>query len=120
MDLGKFKRTPFLGWSAPAENEQEIFAAATVRAEKAREFLDNDIVVEAYQSLLDVVTDEMLNCSSAEPEKVLTLHNRAQALMGLVLQMKTYMNEVEVLDAERKRREQTKANRKPSNESLDP
>ena len=112
LDWKKFARTKFAGWVAPDASEEQIFAEAVVRAESARDFLDNDIVVRAYQNMLDRIVDELLSTPTSETEKVLHAHARASSLVSLVLQMKTYMNDVEILSAERRKKEKEGSPRK--------
>lgn len=101
-----FIRTRFLGWKRPEITEDQAYADACIRADRAREFLDNQILVEAYQDQLDRFVDEMLTIPAGpeQAQKVMQLHGQAQALISLVSKMKSYMAEVEQIDATRKQK----------------
>jgi hypothetical protein len=102
----EFLRTRFLGWARPAYTEPQAYAEACRRAEAARAFLDNQVLVEAYQDQLDRFVDEMLTvpAGAEQAQKVMQLHGQAQALIGLVAKLKSYMAEVEAMDANRKQK----------------
>jgi hypothetical protein len=110
----EYQRTPFTGWEQPQKSEAQLLAEAIERADAARIFLDNDIIIRAYQKLLDGVVDELLLVPNADSARVLAVHARAQGLMSLVMQLKVYMNEPEVIEADRKKRIRDTENRKPS------
>lgn len=110
-----FLRTRFLGWTRQDRTEQQAYADALARADKARAFLDNQILVEAYQDQLDRFVDDMLTVPPGpdQVQKVMQSHGQAQALIGLIAKLKSYMAEVELIDANRKQKAVAASQRKP-------
>mgnify|MGYP001191744828 CR=1 FL=1 len=114
MNTLDFIRTKFLGWTRPDKTPAQVYADACIRADRARSFLDNQVLVEAYQDLLDRHVDEMLTIAPGpeQTQKVMQLHGQAQALISLVAKLKSYMAEVEALEASQKQREIAASQRK--------
>ena len=100
--LDQLFRTRFTQ-ASPTLSESEQYSQAFTRATEARAFLSSDIIAPAYQGMLDRLVDELLTTPVDQPAKILVAHAKAQALVGLVLQMRVFINELEVLDARREK-----------------
>lgn len=98
----KFTRTLFKGWRRPAELPAAArLANAREKADEVRELLASDRVIEAYQTTLDTLVDQILASTPGpqQAETVMALVAQAQGLVAVFRALGRHANEAEVLEA---------------------
>jgi hypothetical protein len=98
----RFVRTMFKGWKRqPTLPIETRIAIARDKASEVQQLLESERVIEAYQTTLDTLVDQILNTPPGpqQAEVVMSLLAQAQGLVAVFRHLGRHANEAEVLEA---------------------